>query len=153
MQEFQRTIQRPFTLSGIGVHTGESVNMTLKPAPGNHGYIFKRLDVEGEPTIKADVDLVSDASRGTTVAQNGTSVVTVEHLLAALVGTEIDNVLIELDGPEVPILDGSAAMFVEAILDAGIEEQKDFKRQYFKLKENIVFRDEARNVELVAVPA
>src|SRR5262245_25517901 len=117
MVEFQRTIKKSVTLSGVGVHTGESANLTLKPAPGNHGYVFKRIDLEGEPTIKADVDFVSDVSRGTAISQNGAKVLTVEHLLAALVGTEIDNVLIELDGPEVPILDGSSRMFVESIID------------------------------------
>src|SRR6186997_999098 len=147
MNEYQQTLKRAFTLSGVGVHTGESVNMTVRPAHGNYGYVFKRLDIEGEPIIKADVDMVTDVSRGTTLSQNGTKVVTVEHLLAALVGSEIDNALIELDGPEVPIMDGSSAMFVEAILDSGIETQVDFKREYFKLKKNIVFRDDARNVE------
>src|SRR6185295_2089811 len=153
MTEFQQTLKRSFTLSGIGVHTGESVNMTVKPAPGNRGYVFKRMDLEGEPCIKADVDFVNDVSRGTTIAQNGARVVTVEHLLAALVGTEIDNALIELDGPEVPIMDGSSRMFVEAILDSGIEIQTDFKREYFKLTKNIIFRDDERNVELVAMPS
>src|SRR5437773_9212450 len=142
MNEFQQTLKRSFTLSGVGVHTGESVNMTVKPAPGNHGYVFKRLDLEGEPRIKADVDFVTDVSRGTTLTQHGARVITVEHLLAALVGSEIDNALIELDGEEVPIMDGSSGMFVEAILDSGIEEQTDFKREYFKLEKNIVFRDE-----------
>jgi UDP-3-O-[3-hydroxymyristoyl] N-acetylglucosamine deacetylase/3-hydroxyacyl-[acyl-carrier-protein] dehydratase len=133
MSEYQQTLKRPFTLSGIGVHTGQSVNLTIRPAPGNHGYIFKRLDIEGEPLVKADVDNVVDVSRGTTLFQNGAKVSTVEHLLAALVGTEIDNALIELDAQEVPIMDGSSHMFVEAILDAGIEEQTDFKKEYFRL--------------------
>ncbi|HYV91381.1 MAG TPA: bifunctional UDP-3-O-[3-hydroxymyristoyl] N-acetylglucosamine deacetylase/3-hydroxyacyl-ACP dehydratase [Chitinophagales bacterium] len=153
MNEFQQTLKRSFTLSGVGVHTGESVNMTVKPAPGNHGYVFKRIDLDGEPSIKADVDLVNDVARGTTIALNGARVVTVEHLLAALVGTEIDNALIELDGPEVPIMDGSSRMFVEAIIDSGIEEQRQFKREFFKLTKNIIYRDDARNVEIVAMPA
>lgn len=153
MHEFQQTIKRPFTLSGIGVHTGESVNLTVKPAPGNHGYIFKRMDLEGEPLVKADVDLVSDVSRGTTLMKNGVKVSTVEHLLAALVGTEVDNVLIELDSQEVPIMDGSSRMFVDAILDAGMEEQCDFKKECFRLTQNIIFRDEKKNVEMVAMPA
>jgi len=153
MSHYQRTLKKPFTLSGIGVHTGESANLTVKPAPGNHGYVFKRIDLEGEPSIKADVDYVTDVSRGTTLTQNGAKVLTVEHLLAALVGTEVDNALIELDGLEVPILDGSSGMFVDAIIDSGIEEQRDFVREAFKLTKNIVFRDDARNVELVAMPA
>ncbi len=153
MSEFQRTLKRSFTLTGVGVHTGESVNMTVKPAAGNTGYIFKRMDLDGEPCIKADVDLVNDVSRGTTISQNGARVVTVEHLLAALVGCEVDNAIVELDGPEVPIMDGSSGMFVEAILDSGIEEQHDFKREYFRLTKNIIYRDDARNVELIAMPA
>ncbi|MFI5134961.1 MAG: bifunctional UDP-3-O-[3-hydroxymyristoyl] N-acetylglucosamine deacetylase/3-hydroxyacyl-ACP dehydratase, partial [Chitinophagales bacterium] len=153
MNQYQHTLKKSFTLSGIGVHTGESANLTVKPAPGNHGYVFKRVDLEGEPSVKADVDFVTDVSRGTTLAQNGAKVVTVEHLLAALVGTEIDNALIELDGPEVPILDGSSGIFVEAILDAGAEEQREFPRESFRILKNIVYRDEARNVELVAMPS
>ncbi|MEO5673556.1 MAG: bifunctional UDP-3-O-[3-hydroxymyristoyl] N-acetylglucosamine deacetylase/3-hydroxyacyl-ACP dehydratase [Chitinophagales bacterium] len=153
MSEFQQTLKSSFTLSGIGVHTGESVNMTVKPAPGNTGYVFRRIDLEGKPSIKADVDLVNDVSRGTTISQNGARVVTVEHLLAALVGCEIHNALIELDGPEVPIMDGSSRMFVEAIIDSGTETQQDFRREYFKLTRNIVYRDDLRNVEIVAMPA
>lgn len=153
MKEFQRTIKKPFTLSGVGVHTGISANLTVRPAQGNHGYVFKRVDLENEPTIKADVDFVTDVSRGTTLTQNGAKVMTVEHLLAALIGSEIDNVLIELDGPEVPILDGSSRMFVDAIVDSGIELQNEFPRESFRLNKIIAFRDEARNVELVAMPA
>jgi UDP-3-O-[3-hydroxymyristoyl] N-acetylglucosamine deacetylase/3-hydroxyacyl-[acyl-carrier-protein] dehydratase len=153
MKEFQRTIKKPFTLSGVGVHTGISANLTVRPAPGNHGYIFRRVDLENEPTIKADVDFVTDVSRGTTLTQSGAKVMTVEHLLAALIGSEIDNVLIELDGPEVPILDGSSRMFVDAIVDSGIELQNEFPREPFRLNKIIAFRDEARNVELVAMPA
>jgi UDP-3-O-[3-hydroxymyristoyl] N-acetylglucosamine deacetylase/3-hydroxyacyl-[acyl-carrier-protein] dehydratase len=153
MGVFQQTISKAFTLSGVGVHSGESVNLTVRPAPGNHGYIFKRIDVEGEPTVKADADLVVDVSRGTTLMQHGVKVSTVEHLLAAFVGTEVDNVLIELDAQEVPIMDGSSSMFVEAIIDAGIEEQTNFKKEYFCLPKNITFRDEQKNVEMVAMPS
>ncbi|MBA3648186.1 MAG: bifunctional UDP-3-O-[3-hydroxymyristoyl] N-acetylglucosamine deacetylase/3-hydroxyacyl-ACP dehydratase [Chitinophagales bacterium] len=153
MAAYQQTLRNSFTLSGVGIHTGESVNMTIKPAPGNNGYIFRRVDLEGMPSIKADVDNVVDVSRGTTIAHNGAKVNTVEHLLAALVGTEIDNVFIELDGSEVPIMDGSSRMFVDAILDAGVQEQTDFKKEYFKLTKNIVFRDEQKNAEMVAIPS
>ena len=153
MSDFQRTIKSSVSLSGVGVHTGQSVNLTIRPADGNHGFVFKRIDLEGEPTIKADVDNVVDVSRGTTLMSRGAKVSTVEHLLAALVGTEIDNALIELDAQEVPIMDGSSRMFVDAILDSGVKEQTDFKKQYFNLTKNINFKDESRNVEMVAMPA
>ncbi len=120
MGTFQQTIKRPFTLSGVGVHTGKSVNLTVRPASGNNGYLFKRIDIDGAPTVKADADLVVDVSRGTTLMQHGVKVSTVEHLLAALVGCEIDNALIDLDSQEVPIMDGSSGMFVDAIVDAGV---------------------------------
>src|SRR6476660_5202204 len=110
----QRTIKTEITISGTGLHTGQAVNMTFKPAPENHGYKFKRIDIEGQPVIDADVDNVTDTSRGTTITQNGASVSTVEHVLAALVGLEIDNVMIELDGPETPIMDGSSIKFIDA---------------------------------------
>jgi UDP-3-O-[3-hydroxymyristoyl] N-acetylglucosamine deacetylase/3-hydroxyacyl-[acyl-carrier-protein] dehydratase len=150
---YQQTIKKPFTLSGVGVHTGISVNITVNPAAGNHGYLFKRIDLEGEPTVKADVDFVVDVSRGTTLMRNGVKICTVEHLLAALVGSEIDNALIELDAPEVPIMDGSSRVFVDAIIDAGIEEQVSFRKEYFCLPKNITFRDEEKNVEMIAMPA
>src|SRR6201998_4155295 len=119
----QRTIKAPVSVSGVGLHTGESVTMTFNPAPENHGYKFRRVDVVGAPVIDADVDNVTDTSRGTTISQNGASVSTVEHVLAALVGLEIDNVLIDVDGPETPIMDGSSIQFVDAILEAGFMEQ------------------------------
>ncbi len=153
MGTFQQTIKRPFTLSGVGVHTGKSVNLTVRPASGNNGYLFKRIDIDGAPTVKADADLVVDVSRGTTLMQHGVKVSTVEHLLAALVGCEIDNVLIDLDSQEVPIMDGSSGMFVDAIVDAGVEEQTDFQKEYFCLSKNISFYDRQNNVELIAMPA
>ena len=104
----QRTIKSSFSLSGVGLHTGEAVNITFKAAPDNHGYKFSRVDLPGNPVIDADVDNVTDTSRGTTISQNGASVSTIEHVLAALVGCEVDNVLMELDGPEIPIMDGSS---------------------------------------------
>jgi UDP-3-O-[3-hydroxymyristoyl] N-acetylglucosamine deacetylase/3-hydroxyacyl-[acyl-carrier-protein] dehydratase len=115
----QRTIKAPVSVSGSGLHTGEKVTMTFNPAPENHGYKFRRVDIVGMPIIDADVDNVTDTSRGTTISQNGASVSTIEHVLAALVGLEIDNVLIDMDGPETPIMDGSSIQFVEAIKGAG----------------------------------
>ena len=125
----QRTIKSEITVSGTGLHTGQPVNMTFKPAPENHGYKFKRVDIQGQPVIEADVDNVTDTSRGTTISQNGASVSTVEHVLAALVGAQIDNVLIELDGPETAIMDGSSIEFIEAFERTGIIEQ-EAEREY-----------------------
>ncbi len=104
----QTTIKNPVTISGVGLHTGKHVNLTFRPAPANHGYKFRRIDLSGQPLIDADVDNVVDTSRGTTLSQNGAKISTTEHALAALVGTEVDNVIIDVDGPEVPIMDGSS---------------------------------------------
>src|SRR5690606_36652019 len=104
----QRTRHTEISISDRGLHTGKAVNMTIKPAPDFHWYKFKRVDLEGEPIVAVDTDNVSDTSRGTTISQNGAAISTIEHLMAALVGLQIDNVLIEIDGPEVPILDGSS---------------------------------------------
>lgn len=114
MNQKQRTLKGPITLSGVGLHTGANANITFKPAPTNHGFKFKRIDLDGQPVIEADCDLVTDTSRGTTLSKHGAKVYTIEHALAALAGMEIDNVLIEIDGPEVPILDGSSKLYVES---------------------------------------
>jgi UDP-3-O-[3-hydroxymyristoyl] N-acetylglucosamine deacetylase/3-hydroxyacyl-[acyl-carrier-protein] dehydratase len=147
----QRTIKSPISVSGTGLHTGMPVTMTFKPAPENHGYKFRRVDLEGSPVIDADVDNVTDTSRGTTISQNGASVSTVEHVLAALVGAEVDNVMIELDGPETPIMDGSSILFMEAIEKAGVEEQ-DAYREYYSIPYNIHYSEPERKVEMVAMP-
>jgi UDP-3-O-[3-hydroxymyristoyl] N-acetylglucosamine deacetylase/3-hydroxyacyl-[acyl-carrier-protein] dehydratase len=124
----QHTIQKQVELSGVGLHTGVVSNMTFLPAGPNHGIKFQRIDLEGRPTVDADCDLVVDVSRGTTLEQNGARVYTVEHVLAALVSMEIDNVLIQLDGPEPPIMDGSSIQFIEVLENAGIEEQNALRR-------------------------
>ncbi len=147
----QRTIKTEITISGTGLHTGQSVNMTFKPAPENHGYKFKRIDIEGQPIVEADVDNVTDTSRGTNLSQNGASVNTVEHVLAALVGLEVDNVLIELDGPETPIMDGSSLKFIEALEAADFEEQ-EAEREYYHIPHNIHYTEADRKVEMVAMP-
>lgn len=152
MIEYQNTLKQKISVSGVGLHTGEEVTMTFVPAPVNHGYKFKRIDLEGQPTINADCDLVVDVSRGTTLQQNGGRVSTVEHVLAALVGMQVDNVLIELNGQEVPILDGSSQPFIEAIQKAGIEEQ-DAERNYFELDTNLQFTDQENKVDIMAVPS
>ena len=116
----QTTLKTPVTISGVGLHTGENVNLTFKPAPENHGYKFQRIDVDSRPIIEADVDNVIDTDRGTTIGKNNVKISTIEHVLAALAGLEIDNVLMEIDGPEVPIMDGSSKPFMDILLKAGI---------------------------------
>ncbi len=147
----QRTIQKSVSISGTGLHTGKQVNLTFVPAPENHGYKFQRVDLTDNPIIDADVDNVVDTARGTTLEQNGARIYTTEHVLAALVGMEIDNVLIQLDAPEIPILDGSAMPFINLLEDAGAIEQ-EAERIYFELKENLTYEDPIKNVEMLAVP-
>lgn len=147
----QHTIKAPVTVSGVGLHTGVVANMTFLPAPTNHGIQFQRTDLPGQPIVEADVDYVVDLSRGTTIEKNGARVNTVEHTLAALVGLEIDNVLIQLDGPEPPIMDGSSIEFIKAIETVGVEEQNAL-RDYFEVTEGVFYRDEARDVEIAALP-
>ena len=151
MTDMQKTLKDSVKLSGIGLHTGEKVNITILPAAENHGFKFQRVDIEGQPTIKADCDLVVATDRGTTLEENGARVYTTEHLLAALVGMEVDNALIQIDGPEVPIMDGSSWLFVEAIEKAGLVEQ-NAERNYFELTENIKWEDLEKGVEFLAVP-
>ncbi|GAA3981408.1 bifunctional UDP-3-O-[3-hydroxymyristoyl] N-acetylglucosamine deacetylase/3-hydroxyacyl-ACP dehydratase [Mucilaginibacter dorajii] len=147
----QRTIKAPVSVSGTGLHTGQRVTMTFNPAPENHGYKFRRIDIPGSPIIDADVDNVTDTSRGTTISQNGATVNTVEHVLAALVGMEVDNVLIDMDGPETPIMDGSSIQFVDIITETGFVEQ-DADREYYHIPYNIHYSEPDRKVEMVAMP-
>jgi UDP-3-O-[3-hydroxymyristoyl] N-acetylglucosamine deacetylase/3-hydroxyacyl-[acyl-carrier-protein] dehydratase len=147
----QRTIKNPVSLTGVGLHTGKKVTITFNPAPENHWFKFQRTDVEGQPVIEADADLVVDTSRGTTLEKNGVRVHTTEHVLAALMGLEIDNCLIQIDGPEMPIMDGSSIKFIEALEAAEIVEQ-EAEREYFELKENLTYEDPVKMVEMLAVP-
>jgi UDP-3-O-[3-hydroxymyristoyl] N-acetylglucosamine deacetylase/3-hydroxyacyl-[acyl-carrier-protein] dehydratase len=151
MSEKQRTLKGIVKVNGIGLHTGEKVNLEIHPAPGNHGYKFQRIDLDGQPTIKADVDLVVSTERGTTLEQNNARVHTTEHVLAALYGCQVDNALITVDGPEIPIMDGSSLKFVEAIEKIGYEEQSA-DRVYFELTENIPWEDEEKGIEFLAIP-
>lgn len=151
MNTKQRTIKSEISISGVGLHTGRSVTLTIKPAPENHWFKFRRIDLEGQPTVAVDADNVSDTSRGTTISENGASVSTIEHLMAALIGLQVDNVLIDIDGPEVPILDGSASIFVDKILEAGLVEQ-ELDRDFYEIKENIHYVEADRKVEIVAMP-
>lgn len=148
----QHTIKEPVTLSGVGLHTGANVKITIKPSNPGLGYRFQRIDLPEQPIVKADCDLVVDTSRGTTIEQNGARISTIEHLLAALVGCQIDNALIEIDAPEVPILDGSSREFIEAIKSVGIQEQ-DAKKVIFSLDNNIHFYDPVKNVDMLAIPS
>ncbi|MEZ4811005.1 MAG: bifunctional UDP-3-O-[3-hydroxymyristoyl] N-acetylglucosamine deacetylase/3-hydroxyacyl-ACP dehydratase [Allomuricauda sp.] len=148
----QRTIKEKVTLQGVGLHTGENVTMTFVPAKENHGFAFKRVDLEGEPIIEADANYVINTQRGTNLEKNGVKIQTSEHVLAALVGLEIDNVLIELDSPEPPIMDGSSKFFVQALEKAGIVEQ-DQEREEYVVKDVISYKDETTGSEITVIPA
>lgn len=148
----QCTIVKETSLSGIGLHLGKIVNISFKPAEVNHGIKFVRVDLEDKPVIPADISRVISTNRGTTLQTGTAQVHTVEHVLSALMGLGIDNLVIELDGPEIPILDGSAIIFVNAILSAGIQTQ-DAEREVFEVTEPISFKDELSGTELVALPA
>jgi UDP-3-O-[3-hydroxymyristoyl] N-acetylglucosamine deacetylase / 3-hydroxyacyl-[acyl-carrier-protein] dehydratase len=150
--QLQHTIKKSVTVAGVGLHTGQQVEMTFHPAPPNHGYKFRRVDVAGQPVIEADADLVIDTARGTTIARNGVKVSTIEHTLAALVGMGVDNVMIDLNASETPIMDGSSKVFVEAIAAIGLDEQ-DAERECIEIKENLSLMDVERNTEMMVLPA
>jgi UDP-3-O-[3-hydroxymyristoyl] N-acetylglucosamine deacetylase/3-hydroxyacyl-[acyl-carrier-protein] dehydratase len=148
----QHTLSASVSISGTGLHTGVLVDMTLNPANPGFGIQFQRIDLPNKPVIKADCDLVTDTSRGTTLQVGDAKVSTVEHILAALVGLGVDNVLIELNGPEIPIMDGSSAPFIELIENTGVLEQ-DAAKAWYSIDENIFHYDEAKRVEMVALPS
>ncbi|MDZ4716336.1 MAG: bifunctional UDP-3-O-[3-hydroxymyristoyl] N-acetylglucosamine deacetylase/3-hydroxyacyl-ACP dehydratase [Cytophagales bacterium] len=147
----QRTIKKSVTISGVGLHTGVQTALTFLPAKPNHGIKFQRVDLPGSPIIDADCDRVVDVSRGTTIEQSGARVSTIEHTLAALVGLEIDNVMIQIDGPEAPIMDGSSIQFVQVLKEADTEEQNAL-RDFFEVQDSIFYRESARHVEIAALP-
>lgn len=151
MNEFQHTLKQPAELEGIGLHTGQSVRVRICPSAPNTGIIFHRVDLEGDIRIKADVDYVSSVERGTTLERQGVKVATVEHVLAALFGCQVDNAVIEINGEEIPILDGSSKPFVDVILEAGIEEQGE-EREYYEVRETIRFYDEEKDAEILVLP-
>ena len=151
MNTKQQTIQKAVSVSGVGLHTGVEATMTFMPAPTNHGYKFQRVDLPGQPIVDADVDNVVDLSRGTTIEQSGARIHTVEHTLAALVGLQLDNILIQLDGPEPPIMDGSSIQFIDALRDAGIEEQ-NATRNYFEVNEYVHYKNSEKDIEMAALP-
>jgi UDP-3-O-[3-hydroxymyristoyl] N-acetylglucosamine deacetylase/3-hydroxyacyl-[acyl-carrier-protein] dehydratase len=148
----QTTIKNEVTLSGVGLHTGNEVTLVFKPAPENHGYAFQRVDLEGSPVIEASANYVTDTRRGTTLDKKGVQINTCEHVLAALVGLEIDNCLIEIDSSEPPIMDGSSKFFIEALEKAGKVEQDQFREEYV-VQENISYKDEETGSEIILMPA
>jgi len=148
----QKTIAKEVSLKGVGLHTGLEVTMTFSPAPPFHGYAFKRIDLEGAPVIEADANYVVNTQRGTNLEKNGVKIQTSEHVLAALVGLDIDNILISMDAPEPPIMDGSAKFFVQALESAGIVEQEE-DREVYVVKEVISFKDEKSGSEITIIPS
>ena len=142
----QKTLKNSFSLSGKGLHTGLNLTVTFNPAPENTGYRIQRIDLEGQPVIEAIAEKVADTQRGTVLAQGDVRVSTVEHALAALYALGIDNCLIQVDGPEFPILDGSAFMYVEKIREVGIEEQAATK-EWFIIRKKIELRDDLDDLD------
>jgi len=151
MIEQQRTIAKEVSISGIGLHTGTSCTMTFKPAPDNFGIRFVRIDLGGNPEIPANVDYVVDISRGTTLGLGDAKVYTVEHVLSAIYGLKIDNLIIELDGIEPPVGDGSAMPYVEKLLEAGIVQQETPK-DYLVIDKTVMYHDEENKIDIVALP-
>lgn len=152
MNIYQKTLKAAFTIVGVGLHTGKNVTMTFKPAPINHGFVFKRIDLPDKPLIHVDADNVFDTSRGTSIKQNNAEVRTIEHPMAALVGMQVDNALIEIDCLETPILDGSSRFYIEEIQKVGVVEQ-DAEKEFFEITKNITFHNPDKKVELIAIPA
>ena len=151
MINFQRTINEEGNLEGIGLHTGKKSKLKFVPAVINHGIKFQRIDLDGMPIVDADVDNVIAVERGTTIKQNDATISTVEHLLAAIVGLQIDNILIQIDGEELPILDGSSKYFIECLEKCGLKTQ-DAARKYIEISEKITYNDEENNVEISIYP-
>jgi UDP-3-O-[3-hydroxymyristoyl] N-acetylglucosamine deacetylase/3-hydroxyacyl-[acyl-carrier-protein] dehydratase len=147
----QRTIKQSVTLSGVGLHTGNKSKLTFKPAPENYGVKFKRIDLDNSPEIPADIDHVIDISRGTTIGKNGVEVHTVEHVLSAIMGCEVDNIIVELDANEPPVMDGSAKDYVNTLHKAGFVEQ-DADRDYLVIEDTVHYHSDDGHVDIVALP-
>ena len=152
MSDLQKTLKGEVVLQGIGLHTGKYVTLTMKPGKENTGFVFVRTDLEGHPQVEADVNYVTTTERGTTLEKLGVKIHTTEHLLAALVGCDLDNVILEMDNAEPPILDGSSKFFVEAIENVGIEEQTA-QREYLIIKEVLNYVDTASGSEITIIPS
>lgn len=152
MSQNQQTIKKEVSLSGVGLHTGRKVTMTFKPAPINHGYAFERIDLEGHPIIEATANYVVTTQRGTNLEKNGVHINTSEHVLAAAYALGIDNLIIQMDAPEPPIMDGSSKFFIEALEKGGILEQ-DAERDEYIVKDIISYKDPETGSELILMPA
>jgi UDP-3-O-[3-hydroxymyristoyl] N-acetylglucosamine deacetylase / 3-hydroxyacyl-[acyl-carrier-protein] dehydratase len=152
MSKKQKTIQKEVSLSGVGLHTGNEVKMTFKPAPENHGFAFKRVDLKGSPTIEAKAEYVINTQRGTNLEKNGVLIQTSEHVLAAAVGLDIDNLMIEINASEPPIMDGSSKFFVKALEKAGIKTLDADIEEYI-VKEIISHKDEITGSEIILMPS
>lgn len=152
MNNFQQTIKFEKSISGHGLHSGKFVTITLKPAPAGHGIKFQRIDLEGQPIVEANCDLVTNSERSTTIEKNGVKLITIEHLLSALVGLQIDNVLVLSDNEEMPIMDGSGAPFVKLLKECETVRQ-DATRDIFQLKSNLYLEDETTGAKIIAMPS
>ncbi|WP_294208470.1 bifunctional UDP-3-O-[3-hydroxymyristoyl] N-acetylglucosamine deacetylase/3-hydroxyacyl-ACP dehydratase [uncultured Chryseobacterium sp.] len=152
MSDMQKTLQQEVTLSGIGLHTGKEVKLTIKPAKENTGFVFVRTDLEGHPQVEADVNYVVATERGTTLEKLGVKITTCEHLLAALVGCDVDNAILEMDASEPPIMDGSSKYFVEAIESVGVADQ-GVPREYLVIKEVQTYTDPVTGSEITIIPS
>jgi UDP-3-O-[3-hydroxymyristoyl] N-acetylglucosamine deacetylase/3-hydroxyacyl-[acyl-carrier-protein] dehydratase len=148
----QKTIEKEISLEGVGLHTGKQVKLTFKPSPENTGIKFVRTDLEGHPTIEAWACYVTDTQRGTNIEKNGVIINTSEHVLAAITGCDLDNIIIELSAPEPPIMDGSSKYFVEALEKAGKVDQ-DSDREVYEVKEIISYKDEETGSEIMIMPS
>lgn len=147
----QITLRAPFTVKGKGLHTGLVIEAEFLPAPDNHGYKFQRTDMDGEPVIDALAENVVNTQRGTVIAKGQVSVSTIEHAMATLYSAGIDNVLIRINGPEMPILDGSAAIFCQKIAEVGLCEQKQ-EKDYYIVKQRIEVRNDETGASIVVLP-
>jgi UDP-3-O-[3-hydroxymyristoyl] N-acetylglucosamine deacetylase len=152
MSDLQKTLKEDISLSGVGLHTGKKVNLTIKPAKENTGFVFVRTDLEGNPQVEADVNYVTTTERGTTLEKLGVKIHTCEHLLAALVGMDIDNAILEMDAAEPPIMDGSSKFFIEAIEKVGVVEQ-NVVREYLVIKEVMNYTDPNTGSEITIIPS
>jgi UDP-3-O-[3-hydroxymyristoyl] N-acetylglucosamine deacetylase/3-hydroxyacyl-[acyl-carrier-protein] dehydratase len=148
----QKTIEKEVTLEGVGLHTGANVKLVFKPGAENSGFLFERVDLEGSPKIEADANYVTNTQRGTCLERNGVTIQTCEHVLAALVGLDIDNAVIELNASEPPIMDGSSKFFIEALEKAGIVEQKAFREEY-EVTQVVSYSDEETGSEIILMPS
>ena len=152
MNKHQQTIQKEISLTGVGLHTGKTVHMIFKPAPPNHGYAFVRVDLDEKPIIPAKAEFVITTQRGTNLEKNGVQIQTCEHVLAAAVGLEIDNLIIEMNSPEPPIMDGSSKFFVEALEKVGVKKQENYVDEYI-VTEIISYKDEVTGSEIILMPS